>query len=102
MNKEPGKSKIHKLIDEILWKDWDPIGVNDIPSARDEYQRWLITSLKYPVQAHQAFNDLKSLQNSHRAFKSILEYEDACTKRNRPAPGASKMAAFPCAFKIRG
>jgi len=40
MNKEPGKSKIYKLIDEILWKDWDPIGVNDIPSARDEYQSY--------------------------------------------------------------
>lgn len=27
-------------IDKILWKDWDPIGVNDIEDARDEYQSY--------------------------------------------------------------
>lgn len=35
---EEGSQKLYKVIDEILWKDWNPIGVNDIPSARDEYQ----------------------------------------------------------------
>jgi hypothetical protein len=24
-------------VDEVLWTVWDPIGVNDIPEARDEY-----------------------------------------------------------------
>jgi len=33
------KEKIlYKAIDEILWKDWDPIGLNDIEEVRDEYQ----------------------------------------------------------------
>ena len=32
--------KIYELIDEILWKDWDPIGVNDIEDVRDEYQSY--------------------------------------------------------------
>ena len=27
-------------IDQILWKDWDPIGVYDEPNARDEYTRY--------------------------------------------------------------
>lgn len=27
-------------IDKILWEDWDPIGVNDIEEARDEYQSY--------------------------------------------------------------
>ncbi|HKC69577.1 MAG TPA: hypothetical protein VKG26_15175 [Bacteroidia bacterium] len=29
--------KIYKAIDEILWNDWDPIGVNNFKEARDEY-----------------------------------------------------------------
>lgn len=29
---------LYKKIDEILWKDWDPIGLNDIEDVRDEYQ----------------------------------------------------------------
>ncbi|MES2616693.1 MAG: hypothetical protein V4613_02380 [Bacteroidota bacterium] len=35
-------SKLYKLIDEILWNDWDPIGVNDDKkNARDEYYGYL-------------------------------------------------------------
>ncbi|MGY3088758.1 riboflavin kinase/FMN adenylyltransferase [Hymenobacter sp. UYAg731] len=38
---------IYRAIDEILWNDWDPIGVNDI-APRDEYQMYTpeIFSLK--------------------------------------------------------
>jgi hypothetical protein len=32
--------KIYKAIDEILWNDWDPIGINDIEEVRDEYQSY--------------------------------------------------------------
>ena len=32
---------LYKRIDQILWEDWDPIGVNDHESARDEYQSYL-------------------------------------------------------------
>ncbi len=28
---------LNQLVDEILWNDWDPIGVNDV-APRDEYQ----------------------------------------------------------------
>ena len=27
-------------IDEILWKEWDPIGINDNENIRDEYQTY--------------------------------------------------------------
>lgn len=37
----PDQLKLYKRIDEILWNDWDPIGVNDIEDARDEYQSYL-------------------------------------------------------------
>ncbi|NDV56883.1 hypothetical protein [Bacteroides sp. 519] len=32
--------KRYIAIDEILWKDWDPIGVNDNENLRDEYQSY--------------------------------------------------------------
>jgi len=33
--------KFYKRIDEILWNDWDPIGINYSEEARDEYQSYL-------------------------------------------------------------
>lgn len=32
---------IYRKIDEILWFDWDPIGVSDIDDARDEYESYV-------------------------------------------------------------
>ena len=40
MNKKINK-EIWNKIDEILWKYWDPIGVNDDFDARDEYQSYI-------------------------------------------------------------
>jgi hypothetical protein len=31
---------LYKAVDEILWKDWDPIGINHI-APRDEYQSYV-------------------------------------------------------------
>jgi hypothetical protein len=35
-------------IDEILWNDWDPLGVNGISEARDEYHSyvWKVVDFK--------------------------------------------------------
>lgn len=35
----PNEFRIYRLIDDILWKDWCPIGLNDI-LPRDEYQSY--------------------------------------------------------------
>ena len=37
----PKEMSLYKRIDEILWKDWDPIGVNDSEQARDECRGYL-------------------------------------------------------------
>jgi hypothetical protein len=34
------QKQLYKRIDEILWNDWDPIGVNDNENVRDEYQSY--------------------------------------------------------------
>ena len=33
--------QLYERIDEILWRDWDPIGVSDSDDARDEYHSYL-------------------------------------------------------------
>ena len=33
----PQQKQLYKAVDEILWNDWDPIGVNDMPEAAGEY-----------------------------------------------------------------
>ncbi len=32
---------IYKQIDEILWLEWDPLGVNSFEEVRDEYYSYL-------------------------------------------------------------
>ena len=42
MGQMPAKQlELYKRIDEILWRDWDPIGVSDSEAARDEYHSYL-------------------------------------------------------------
>lgn len=33
--------KLSDKIDEILWLEWDPIDVNDVEDARDEYSSYV-------------------------------------------------------------
>jgi hypothetical protein len=37
----PEQLALYNRLDEILWKDWDPIGVHGIEEARDEYHSYL-------------------------------------------------------------
>jgi hypothetical protein len=40
MKMNPEQIKMYKSIDDILWFDWDPIGINKI-GIRDEYYSYL-------------------------------------------------------------
>ena len=44
---------IYKAIDEILWNDWDPIGVNDC-APRDEYQSYLPEIFRLKIEGGNA------------------------------------------------
>jgi hypothetical protein len=41
---------LYKHIDEILWNDWDPIGINDCEEARDEYTGYVFHMLRFKIQ----------------------------------------------------
>jgi hypothetical protein len=40
---------LYYAIDEILWKEWDPIGVNDIENARDEYTNYTLDIVRLKI-----------------------------------------------------
>jgi hypothetical protein len=46
----PEQLKLYTRIDEILWKDWDPISVSSDPSARDEYRGYAHQVVKMLVE----------------------------------------------------
>ncbi len=43
MNRLDHAKRIQQEIQELLMKYWDPIGVKDIPEARDEYDSYIPT-----------------------------------------------------------
>jgi len=60
----PEDSLLYRKIDEILWFDWDPIGVNDI-APRDEYQSYV----------PEIFALTKSRANREEIAKQLLKFE---------------------------
>ena len=59
--------KIYNQIDEILWKDWDPIGVNDFEDARDEYSSYALQI--FGLKIHNA--DKQSIADKLYKFELI-------------------------------
>jgi hypothetical protein len=45
----PNQLQLYKAIDEILWKDWDPIGVSP-HGLRDEYRAYLPQVFKLALE----------------------------------------------------
>ncbi len=61
------KKKIKELIqriDEVLFYEWDPIGVSDEPWARAEYSSYAMTILKYVLNEdlNQIANQLSKIE----------------------------------------
>lgn len=50
----PSQMELYKRIDEILWKHWDPIGVSEIPEARDEYHSYLPVVFRLAMEGNEA------------------------------------------------
>jgi hypothetical protein len=46
----PKQLDLYQGIDEILWLDWEPIGVSGIPEARDEYHSYLPQVFKLAME----------------------------------------------------
>lgn len=52
---------LFEAIDTILWENWDPIGVNDVEDARDEYTSYVPHLLKLKKDGADAVKIAKHL-----------------------------------------
>ncbi len=43
------QKNLYKIIDELLWNEWDPIGVNEYKEARDEYYNYIPQVFKLKI-----------------------------------------------------
>lgn len=60
--------RYHNAIKQILFEDWDPIGVNAVPEAQDEYDsyvRGIYHRLIHRVPKHELFDYLWEVENNH-------------------------------------
>ena len=81
----PKQLELYRGIDEILWSDWDPIGINLLPSNRSEYQSYI------PVIFSMVLKNASSLE--------LEQYLDDVVK-NRMGLRSSKKSNKPVAEKI--
>jgi len=63
--------RYHRAIREILLRDWDPIGVADIPEAQDEYDSYIpgiYGRLIRHIPEKELFDHLWQIQTEHMAL----------------------------------
>lgn len=73
--------KLYKALDEILWKDWDPIGVQWAKeAARDEYHSYLpkVFELAKSNESKQEISDY--LLNTETEYMGLPGNKERCDK----------------------
>ncbi|WP_299948575.1 hypothetical protein [uncultured Microbulbifer sp.] len=86
----PDELELYKLIDEILWKDWDPIGVNDTPEARDEYQSYLPHIFHLAIEGKDAARISASLVTTIETNIGLGADKEHCLKVGKKIVSAKK------------
>lgn len=76
----PDELALYNAIDEILWKDWDPIGVNDMPEARDEYQSYLPHIFRLAIEGKDAEHISSSLIATIEGNIGLCADKEHCLK----------------------
>ena len=73
--KTAGDFFLYKKINDILWLDWDPIGVNDL-APRDEYQRYvpeIFTLVRAKADRLEIAKRLHKLQNELMGISTTID-----------------------------
>lgn len=66
---------LYKKIDDILWFDWDPIGINDL-AKRDEYQGYvpeILELVKAKAERQEIANRLHKLEMGNMGMSGTIE-----------------------------
>ncbi len=73
----PEQMELYRFIDEVLYREWDPIGVSDLDEARDEYQSYLPLVFVKAVRgesAEEIASYLREIELGHMGLSSPTEY----------------------------
>jgi hypothetical protein len=68
---------LYKAIDEILWNDWDPIGVNTF-APRDEYQGYTPTIFKLKINGADSETIANTLHQIETVTIGVMGDLDYC------------------------
>ena len=64
--------RLLKEVGVVLWEDWDPIGVNDTPEAKDEYDSYAGAVFTVAIRTHSAMavaEHLMSVEHTSMGFE---------------------------------
>lgn len=70
-------------VDEVLWAEWDPIGINDNEDARDEYSNYvddIVTMLKGEVSTSELSSHLLSIEKQKMSLEGNRDNCDRVAK----------------------
>lgn len=75
--KKTAQGDLYTEIDEILWNDWDPIGINDI-APRDEYQSYTPTIFKLKINGADKETIAKTLHEIENTTIGVVGNIEHC------------------------
>jgi hypothetical protein len=82
----PQELALYMAIDEILWRDWDPIGISSIEGPRDEYRMYLPQVYQLALTGDRA-------KIADYLFTVAVERMGLTTQRNQHLAVADKILA---------
>jgi hypothetical protein len=76
--------ELHEAVNLILWENWDPIGVNDIPVARDEYRGYVpsvVRLLQDGADETKLSEHLHSLERPRMGIETYADHRKAVAQK---------------------
>lgn len=74
--KAKSKAALFEAVELVLWNDWDPIGVNDIPAARGEYSSYVPSVVRLLEDGADVLKLSEHLHSIERVSMGISTYSD--------------------------
>jgi hypothetical protein len=68
--------KLVAEVDRILWEEWDPIGVNEEPAARDEYSSYVPSVVRLLRDGADAAQIARHLQTIEEVSITVTVYDE--------------------------
>jgi hypothetical protein len=78
------RKEIWQAVKEILWREWDPIGINSNPACHDEYDSYVNTIarlLQAEVDEYKMTEHLSNLRRVSMGLSSADEERDRLVAR---------------------